>query len=356
MAAARSLPSLTRAPTSTPRACSPPLRAKPKVVEAVDCSGSGDVDVSTVVRAADGGEVQLLSGRRISALAAAGGEHHVGLKRAYELFPEPLVARLKKARKQRWDDAQRQLETALHRQIQAADEASKERADLELRYNEVRQMAKAYDDHGPVLDVVMFQEQAGEWAAVVVDEDEDGRVKQSRTLHNFSLRHEFDTFSGDDLMNYSVTLDPSTHTATIVTQAGSHGTHVAGIVAAHFPDQPELNGQAPGAQLVSVKIGDSRLGSMETGVGLMRGLMVALRMRVGPHQHELWGASRALRHRPLPGGCARANQQVRHHVHLQRGQRRPGTVHVGQPWLHHTGRDRSGRMGLSGTDVGRILT
>ena len=126
----------------------------------------------------------------------------------------------------------------------------------------------------------MFEEEGGQWAAVVVDEDDDGKVKQSATLHNFSLRQEYDTFSGDDLMNYSVSLDPSTHTCTIVTQAGSHGTHVAGIVAAHFPDQPELNGQAPGAQLVSVKIGDSRLGSMETGVGLMRGLMVALRMRV----------------------------------------------------------------------------
>ena len=141
-------------------------------------------------------------------------------------------------------------------------------------------MNKSYDDHGPVLDVVMFEEDGGEWAAVVVDEDEEGRVKQSKTLHSFSLRLEYDTFSGDDLMNFSVTLDPLSHTCTIVTQAGSHGTHVAGIVAAHFPDQPELNGQAPGAQLVSVKIGDSRLGSMETGVGLMRGLMLALRMRV----------------------------------------------------------------------------
>lgn len=55
---------------------------------------------------------------------------------------------------------------------------------------------------------------------------------------------------------------------TAVTNAGSHGTHVAGIVGAFYPDQPELNGGAPGVQLVAIKIGDSRMGSMETGTGM----------------------------------------------------------------------------------------
>ena len=51
--------------------------------------------------------------------------------------------------------------------------------------------------------------------------------------------------------------------------------HPNRIVGAYYPDKPEVSGVAPGCQIISIKIGDSRLGTMETTPSLIRGFTYA---------------------------------------------------------------------------------
>lgn len=46
------------------------------------------------------------------------------------------------------------------------------------------------------------------------------------------------------------------------------------------PDNPDLNGVAPGCQIVALKIGDIRVNTMETSTSLCRALAECVKHRV----------------------------------------------------------------------------
>ncbi|KAG5100334.1 hypothetical protein JHK82_045386 [Glycine max] len=210
---------------------------KPKVLDVIDCTGSGDIDTSKVVKADSDGRICGASGASLvinTSWKNPSGEWRVGYKLVYELFTEGVISRLKKERKKKWDE-KNQEEIA---------RAVKQLADFDQAW----QFAGASCSH------VLF------------------------LLLHFPILKErkYGIFSKLDACTFVVNVFSDGNVLSIVTDCSAHATHVAGIATAFHPKEPLLNGVAPGAQIISCKIGDSRLGSMETGTGLIRALIAAV--------------------------------------------------------------------------------
>eukprot|EP00051_Salpingoeca_urceolata_P014677 m.187358 g.187358 ORF g.187358 m.187358 type:complete len:1260 (+) comp18155_c0_seq12:47-3826(+) len=257
---------------------------RPKIVDIVDCTGSGDVDMSGRATVAEGA-VQGLSGRRLvfpqAWDVADGTEVRLGLKAVFELFPEGLKKRVIKERKKAWQEQQALALASARGALADWDskhpapvaELQKERQELQAKLDALLSAESNFADTGPVYDCVLVP---GDYWRCAVDVSGVGDLSQTELLADYAVDHKYATFSDLDRMNYSMKIYDDGNIASIVCTAGSHGTHVAGIVAAYDEDRPDRHGVAPGAQIVSIKIGDSRLGSMETGTGLVRGLIATL--------------------------------------------------------------------------------
>ncbi|XP_062522156.1 tripeptidyl-peptidase 2-like isoform X3 [Corticium candelabrum] len=260
-----------------------------KILDLIDATGSGDVDTSTVLTTEEVEERSIKSpftGRDLkipSDWQNPSGRWHVGVKSAYELFPKLLRTRLNtEIKKKLWDPAhERSLAVAAQELDHWNDEHSDKTAtltrneklmkeELEYRVELLTKFDKEQDIAGPVYDCIVFHD-GNTWRAVI-DSNENGDLLSASVLSSFRESGQYATFGGQDLMNYSINVYDNGRVLSVVTTCGSHGTHVASIAAGNFPDEPALNGVAPGAQIVSVKIGDSRLDSMETGRALVNGV------------------------------------------------------------------------------------
>ncbi|KAJ4706019.1 Tripeptidyl-peptidase 2 [Melia azedarach] len=265
---------------------------KPKILDVIDCTGSGDIDTSTVVKADSDGCIRGASGATLvvnSLWTNPSGEWHVGYKMAYELFTDTLTSRLKKERKKKWDEKNQEAIAKAVKQLAEFEEKHKKvedanlkrvHEDLQNKVDILRKQAESYDDKGPVIDAVVWHD--GEVWRVALDtqslEDEPdrGKLADSAPLTNYRAERKYGVFSKLDACTFVVNVYEDGNILSIVTDSSPHGTHVAGIATAFHPEEPLLNGIAPGAQLISCKIGDSRLGSMETGTGLIRALIAAV--------------------------------------------------------------------------------
>ncbi|KAF6162220.1 hypothetical protein GIB67_008349 [Kingdonia uniflora] len=314
---------------------------KPKILDILDCTGSGDVDTSKVVNADADGHIRGASGALLAVNPSwtnPSGEWRVGYKLVYEFFTDTLTSRLKKERKKKWDEKNQEAIAEAVKQLSEFDQVErhlleplfgigtlgitflgmpfgapyrcaeiwdpsverfdmfdrcvekyskveefnlkKAREDLQNRVDFLQRQADSYDDKGPVIDAVVWND-GDVWRVALdiqslEDDPECGKLADFSPLTNYRAERKYGIFSKLDACSFVANVYNEGNILSIVTDCSPHGTHVAGIATAFHAKEPLLNGIAPGAQLISCKIGDSRLGSMETGTGLTRALIAAV--------------------------------------------------------------------------------
>jgi tripeptidyl-peptidase-2 len=110
-----------------------------------------------------------------------------------------------------------------------------------------------------------------------IDEDADGNVNDETP--RFDYHYNYDTFSlrGRDpntqkkMLTFSLNIDPDNKLAIVHACDNSHGTHCAGIAAGfELFGEPTQHGIAPGAQIISGKIGNGLLSGGATTTGSMK--------------------------------------------------------------------------------------
>eukprot|EP00536_Pseudo-nitzschia_multiseries_P000066 jgi/Psemu1/321435/estExt_fgenesh1_pg.C_20050 len=297
----------------------------PKYLDFLDCTGDGDIDTSATTTIpeptpsdsdadADGGGITTIRGRSGRELTlgdwapSAGTEVRLGSIRLYDVIPRSVRGRLIRERKAAFLDEHQRLIAQTQQELDelqskidsckagdkdkdkdsdkdkdkdsdAKDDEKRQlilqRMDTETLLGQYQATMESYDDAGPYMDVVLFADgDDGEYKAVI-DLAADGNLTASVPFAPFAKDRQMGEFGFGSAVTFCVQIYDGGKTLCIVTDAGSHGTHVAGIAAANFGVGHTKNGVAPGAQILACKIGDQRLGSAETGTGLVRALIAA---------------------------------------------------------------------------------
>ncbi|KAJ2494146.1 hypothetical protein GGI11_008975, partial [Coemansia sp. RSA 2049] len=251
----------------------------------VDCTGSGDVELGEPQRCASGAlELRGASGRMLRLNAEwtnPTGEWRVGAKRLYDIAPSSVRGAAKREREERFrKEAQRLADSVSAQRGKDAKENKEDKekdkdGDKESKTTELDAQAAAlallgtaYEDSGAMLDCVVFHD-GTQWRAAV-DTEAAGDLTHAHAMGAYKTTGDVALLSRRQLLYFTLNFYDDGRVLSIVVSAGPHATHVSGILAANHADEPQNNGVAPGAQLVSLLIGDHRVGSLETGVALTR--------------------------------------------------------------------------------------
>jgi len=222
----------------------------PKVVDFFDGTDAGLVETVVAREVADGTAVGL-SGRRLVLGDRVGAEVRIGLVRGAAIFPGRILRRMRRERR----EARERFERLAGDRVAGTEEKPE----------------KPRPDPGdPVHDLVLWRADDG-WR-IAVDTDEDGDLAEEAALREYPVAKETAVFGRDTRLGFGARVLRDGDAVSLLFDGGGHGTHVAGIVAGYHGEGSPLNGLAPAARILAVKIGNGRYGGPTTHLALIRGL------------------------------------------------------------------------------------
>lgn len=209
--------------------------------------------------------------------------YRVGLKSFHDIFPNRIRERdMADLKLKKWDEPNKKCLSQISREITEFDTKNPNVQNLSFKDKLVKENLdgiaefltncdKKFSDIRISYDIILFQSKEGDWI-VCIDTSRKGDLENAIFIKEYSKFHDVAVLPNHDHLAVSFNVhDPNT--IELVGMCSSHGTHVASIAAGYDPDNEELNGVAPNAKIVSLTIGDGRLGSMETGTSLVRAII-----------------------------------------------------------------------------------
>lgn len=95
---------------------------------------------------------------------------------------------------------------------------------------------------------------------VILDSDVDGDLANEKEFRNYSENHDkfnFQNKEGLPLLTIALNIFPEENKVSFFFDDGGHGTHCAGITTGYQIGDEKLNGVAPGAYLIGLKLGNN---------------------------------------------------------------------------------------------------
>uniref|UniRef100_A0AC34GTR3 Tripeptidyl-peptidase 2 n=1 Tax=Panagrolaimus sp. ES5 TaxID=591445 RepID=A0AC34GTR3_9BILA len=262
----------------------------PKIIDCLDLTGAGDVDTSTIKKADGDGILIGLTERKLKIpkdWRNPSGDWHLGTKPIYELYTTDVLTRIKSAKKSKFEqkinlERIKAMKEMKEHESKVAFSSSKisdfeDRQEITQKLEQLK-LAEKEEIESPVADCIVWFD--GEKWKACIDTSCKGDLEAEKVMSSFRENHEYGYVSKKCLVTYCITIHKNGNLLEICVPNGSHGSHVAHIAAAHFPDDPEKDGLAPGAQIISLCVGDLRKGEYLTHQALLRALYKCIELKV----------------------------------------------------------------------------